>query len=446
MTFNPHTPEDRAAMLAAIGVPSTDVLFEVVPASKRFPNLDLPPRLTEMEAVARLSELASRNFAPPPGATFLGAGSYQHFVPSTVNAIISRGEYFTAYTPYQPEVAQGTLQTIYEFQTMVAELFGMELANASIYDGATALAEAMMMALSAPGNRTRAVITGTVHPNYREVLRTYVEGLPVQLTELPIPAKNFATSVADVQAALDDTVACVIVQYPNFFGAIEDIQAMADAAHAAGAVFIVSTYPVPMGFLTPPGELGADVVAAEGQALGVAQSYGGPYLGLLATQQRFVRQMPGRIVGMTQDAEGKRGFVLALQTREQHIRREKATSNICTNQGLMATAATVHMATLGAEGFREVANRCYQNAHYLASRIAEVPGYRVALDAPFFHEFVVETPIPVAEVNEALLGLGIIGGLDLSSIDPKLRNRMLVCATEVHDRAAIDRFVEGLPR
>ena len=446
MTFNPHTAEDRAAMLAAIGVPSSDVLFEVVPAAHRFPTLDLPPRLTEMEAVARLSDLASRNFAPPPGATFLGAGSYQHFVPSTVNAIISRGEYFTAYTPYQPEVAQGTLQTIYEFQTLIAELFGMELANASIYDGATALAEGMMMALSAPGDRTKAIITGTVHPNYREVLRTYVEGLPVSLLELPIPTSGFVASVDDFRSQLDDKVACVIVQYPNFFGGIEDLRAMAEATHAAGALFIVSTYPIPMGLLTPPGVLGADVVAAEGQALGIAQSYGGPYLGLLATQQRFVRQIPGRIAGMTQDAEGKRGFVLTLQTREQHIRREKATSNICTNQGLMATAATVHMATLGAQGFREVANRCYQNAHYLAGRIAEVPGYKLALDAPFFHEFVVETPIPVAEVNDALLGIGIIGGLDLSSIDPSHKNSMLVCATEVHDRADLDRFVEGLPR
>lgn len=446
MTFNPHTAEDRDRMLGAVGAPAIEAMFDAIPAAVRFPDLQLPRALTEMEAGARMQALAARNLAPEPGKTFLGAGSYQHFVPATVGQITSRGEFYTAYTPYQPEVAQGTLQVIYEFQTMVAELLGMEVANASIYDGATALAEGALVTVSSSRNRRRIVIAGTVHPSYRDVLRTYLEGLPVELVELPLPANGFATSLADVRAALEgDDLACLVVQYPNFFGGIEDIAALADATHAAGAMLVVSTYPVPLGMLTPPGALGADVVAAEGQALGVPQSYGGPYVGLLATRQKFIRQLPGRLAGMTTDSEGKRGFVLTLQTREQHIRREKATSNICTNQGLMATAATVYMASLGPEGFREVANRCYQNAHYLADRIVALPGYRLALDAPFFHEFVVECPLPAAEVNGRLLEAGIVGGLDLGRLDPALGQHLLVCATEVHDREALDRFVSALP-
>jgi glycine dehydrogenase subunit 1 len=448
MTFNPHTSEDRQRMLAAVGAARVGDLFEAIPGAVRFPDLDLPPALTEMEAAAAMQALAARNLAPDPGLTFLGAGSYQHFVPATVGQILARGEFYTAYTPYQPEVSQGTLQVIYEFQTMVAGLLGMEVANASIYDGATALAEGALVGVSSSRNRRRIVVAGTVHPSYRGVLRTYLEGQGIDLVELPLPRAGFAASPAEVRTALaerPDEVACLVVQYPNFFGGIEDLAAMADAVHGVGGLLVVATYPVPLGLLTPPGALGADVVAAEGQALGVAQSYGGPYVGLLATRQKFIRQMPGRLAGMTTDAEGKRGFVLTLQTREQHIRREKATSNICTNQGLMATAATVYMATLGPEGFREVAARCHANAHYLADRIAGIEGYRLALDAPFFHEFVVECRRPAAEVNAALLDAGIVGGLDLARIDPALDRHLLLCATEVHDRAALDRFVGSLP-
>jgi glycine dehydrogenase subunit 1 len=444
MTFNPHTPEDRAAMLEAAGATSVAEFFAPIPEQVRFPELRLPRRLTEMEVATRMKELAGRNIAPAPGSTFLGAGSYQHFVPATVDQIISRGEYYTAYTPYQPEVAQGTLQTIYEFQTMVAGLLGTEVANASMYDGATALAEGALVTVSSSKKKKRVVVAGTVHPSYREVLRTYLEGQAVDLVELPLPEHGFVTSLDDVRGALCDDLACLVVQYPNFFGGIEDLQAMADAVHAVGGALVVSTYPVPLGLLKSPGELGADVVAAEGQALGVAQSYGGPYVGLLGTRQQFIRQLPGRIAGMTTDTEGKRGFVLTLQTREQHIRREKATSNICTNQGLMATAATVYMSTLGPEGFREVANRSYQNAHYLADQVAALPGFSISLDAPFFHEFVVKCPAPAAEINERLLEKGIIGGLDLGKIDPALADCMLVCATEVHDRASLDRFVAAL--
>ncbi|HEY8445788.1 MAG TPA: aminomethyl-transferring glycine dehydrogenase subunit GcvPA [Thermomicrobiales bacterium] len=446
MVFNPHTAEDRRAMLDAIGVAEMDDLFEAIPADVRYPKLDLPPALTEMEAAARLAELAARNIAPADGDIYLGAGSYRHYVPATVGQIISRGEFYTAYTPYQPEVAQGTLQVIYEFQSMVAELFGMEVANASLYDGATALAEGVLMTVSLPKKRRRIVMSGTIHPHYRAVVRTYTSGLPVELVELPVPTSGFVNEVDAFRPYLDDELACLVVQYPNFFGAIEDVAAVAELAHGAGGMLVVSTYPVALGLLKPPGELGADVVTAEGQSLGVAQSYGGPYVGLLASKQAFVRQMPGRLAGVTTDAEGKRGFVLTLQTREQHIRREKATSNICTNQGLMATAATVYMASVGPEGFREVARRCYQNAHYLAQRITELPGYELALDAPFFHEFVVRAPEPAAQVNRRLAEHGIVGGLDLGIVDPSLDHHLLLCATELNNRAGIDRFVAVLAR
>ncbi|MEA2582290.1 MAG: glycine dehydrogenase subunit 1 [Thermomicrobiales bacterium] len=444
MTFNPHTPADRREMLSAVGVDSIESLFTAIPKAGRFPTLDLPPVLTEMEAAARLSELAAKNVVPSNGNTFLGAGSYHHYVPATVGQILSRGEFYTAYTPYQPEVAQGTLQVIYEFQSMVAALFAMDVANASMYDGATALAEGVLMTVSLPKKKRRIIVSGTVHPSYREVLRTYTTGLPVEVIELPIPTEGFVTQAEDFRPHLGEGLACVVVQYPNFFGAIEDVAAVGDLVHAAGGSLVVSTLPVPLSLLKPPGELGADIVTAEGQSLGVAQSYGGPYVGLLAARQSFVRQMPGRLAGITTDTEGKRGFVLTLQTREQHIRREQATSNICTNQGLMATAATVYMASVGPEGFREVGRRCYDNAHYLAERLAELPGYDLAFDVPYFHEFVVRTPIPAADVNRRLADAGIIGGYDLARVDPALDHHLLLCTTELNDRAGIDALVTAL--
>ena len=445
MTFNPHTAEDRAEMLAAVGVASVDELFAGIPEDILRPDLHLPPALTEMEAAARMAELAGKNLQITPGASFLGAGSYSHYVPAVVNQILLRGEFFTAYTPYQPEVAQGTLQVIYEFQSMVAALLGTDVANASLYDGATAVSEAVLMAIAAARNRERIVVARTVHPHYREVLHTYVSGRDLQVDELPLPTvPNLLTSIEDITAQLRDDVACVVIQYPNFYGGIEDVAGIAEAVHAAGAILIVATSPVPLGVLTPPGDLGADIVTAEGQSLGVAQSFGGPYVGLLGARQSFVRLMPGRLAGVATDSEGKRGFVLTLQTREQHIRREKATSNICTNQGLMATAATVHMAALGPQGFREVAERCYHNAHFLADQIALLHGYEVVGDGPFFHEFVVKTPAPPADINRRLSTIGVIGGLDLGRYEPALSGHMLFCATELNDRAAIDRLVDAL--
>jgi glycine dehydrogenase subunit 1 len=445
MTFNPHTEEDRAEMLAAVGVASIEELFSAIPEDIRRPDLHLPPALTEMEAAARLTELAGKNLQIAPGDSFLGAGSYSHYVPALVNQLLLRGEFFTAYTPYQPEVAQGTLQVIYEFQSMVAALLGTEVANASLYDGATAVAEAVLMAIASVKKRSRVIMSGTVHPHYREVLQTYVSGRELQVDELALPrASSLLTTVEAIKAQLSDDVACVVIQYPNFYGGIEDVQAIADAVHEAGALLIVATLPVPLGVLTPPGELGADLVTAEGQSLGVAQSFGGPYVGLLGARKSFVRQMPGRLAGIASDAEGKRGFVLTLQTREQHIRREKATSNICTNQGLMATAATIYMSALGPQGFREVAERCYQNAHYLADQVAALPGYERVGDGPFFNEFVVRTPVAPSDLNRTLAGKGIIGGLDLGRYEESLSGCWLLCATELNDRAAIDRFISTL--
>jgi glycine dehydrogenase subunit 1 len=444
MSFNPHTDADRAEMLAAIGTDRIDDLFAPVAASIRFPELDLPPALTEMEAARRLAKLAGQNECPPDDRIFLGAGSYRHYVPATVGQILARGEFYTAYTPYQPEVAQGTLQVIYEFQTLVANLFAMDIANASMYDGATALAEGALITVSASKKKRRIVVAGTVHPHYRAVLRTYLSGLPVELIELKIPTDGFVARAADFEAHISDDLACLVVQYPNFFGGVEDIASMAELVHGAGGNLVVSTYPTALGLLRPPGELGADVVTAEGQPLGVAQSFGGPYVGLLATRQSFVRQLPGRLVGATTDLNGNRGFVLALQTREQHIRREKATSNICTNQGLMATATTVYMASVGPKGFREVAERCYQNAHYLADCLGAITGWSMAVDAPFFNEFVVQAPVQAAQINERLVAAGYVGGLDLGRVDPALDHHLLLCATELSSRAGIDGLIESV--
>ena len=446
MTFNPHTVGDRAAMLEATGANAVEEFFRPVPQRVRFPEINLPRQLTELEATDQLAAFAARNAAPPAQDVYLGAGSYRHFIPATVGQILARGEFYTAYTPYQPEVSQGTLQVIYEFQSLVATLTGMDIANASMYDGATALAEGALMTVSSSRGRRRIVVSPTVHPAYRDVLRTYLEGLDVDLIEIPLEGSGFMAGTADITPYLTDDLACVVVQYPNFFGGIEDIAAMADAAHTRGGALVVSTYPVPLGLLQPPGQLGADVVAAEGQALGVPQGYGGPYVGLLACRQSYVRQMPGRLAGMTTDSTGKQGFVLTLQTREQHIRREKATSNICTNQGLMATAATVYMATLGPEGFREVARRSYQNAQYLADRVSKVRGYAVATAGSFFHEFVVSTPGPARDVLANLLERGIHGGLDLARVDPTLDRYLLMCATETNTRHGIDRLVDALLR
>jgi glycine dehydrogenase subunit 1 len=443
MVFNPHTSDDRRAMLDTIGIDSVEELFAPVPADVRFPNLNLPRQLTEMEAARRMADLASQNVVPAPEDNYMGAGSYQHYVPATVGQILSRGEFYTAYTPYQPEVAQGTLQVIYEFQSMVAALLGTEVANASMYDGATAFAEGALMTVANSRKKHRIVVAGTVHPAYRQVMRTYVDGAGVEVTEVQ-PANPFLLTVGDIAPHLGADVACVAMAYPNFFGAIEDVQALADLAHTNDTSLVVSTSPVPLSLMKSPGEMGADVVTAEGQSLGVAQSYGGPYVGLLGSTKKLIRQMPGRIAGITSDSEGKRGYVLTLQTREQHIRREKATSNICTNQGLMATAATVYMSSLGPEGFREIGRAAYANGHYLADQLTQLEGFEMAYDAPFFHEFAVRTDVPGAQVLETLLAEGILGGVDLGIFNPDWDHLLLVAVTEMNTREGIDRLIQVL--
>jgi glycine dehydrogenase subunit 1 len=443
MVFSPHTADDRARMLQEIGVERLEELFAAIPASYRFPQLDLPPAISEAEIYRELLEWSMQNFSTATTASFLGAGSYNHYVPAVVQQILWRGEFYTAYTPYQPEVSQGTLQAIYEFQSLICLLTGMEVSNASMYDGATALAEGALLCVSPPRGRNKIVVAGTVHPHYRSVLRTYTRGLPVSIVEVPIP-ETLRLQPNDVAQYLDDATACLVVQYPNFYGRIEDLAGFAERAHAVGARLVVSAYPIALGLLRPPGELGADVVTGEGQCLGIPQSFGGPALGILATRMELVRHLPGRLIGATVDREGKRGFVMVLQTREQHIRREKATSNICTNQGLMALAATVYLSTLGKQGLRKVAELCYHRAHYLAERIADLPAWNVIGDGPFFNEFAVRCPREPREINAFLLERGIIGGLALGDLVPGQQDLMLLCATELTTREQIDRLVEAL--
>ena len=444
MSYVPHTDADREKMLGDIGAGSIAELFADIPERLRFPELRLPGPLSEQEVRARLAELAERNRHTGQLPSFLGAGAYNHYVPAVVNYVNQRGEFLTAYTPYQPELSQGTLQSIYEYQTMVCQLFDMEVSNASMYDGATALAEGALMSIGAT-RRRKFVVAGTVHPAYREVLATYTSGLGVEIVEAPLDRATLRVEPEAVRGLVDGA-ACVIAQYPNFLGQIEDLAALGQAAHDAGALFVVAAYPMAMGLLKPPGQFGADVVVGEGQCFGAGLSYGGPYLGLLACKQSLIRQMPGRLAGMTTDTEGKRGFVLTLQTREQHIRRERATSNICTNQGLIQLTATVYLALLGRQGLKTVAELCYQKAHYLARRVAEADGVELLGDGHFFNEFVVRLPRPAAEVNAALLERGFLGGYDLATEYPGLGDAMLLCATEMNTREEIDRFAEALAR
>jgi len=437
-------------MLAAIGVERIEDLFHDVPAAFRFPALELPEPLSEMEILAELQALSEENLDTGHFPCFLGAGAYQHYVPRIVDQIISRSEFYTAYTPYQPEISQGTLQSIFEYQSMICALTGMEVANASHYDGATSTAEAVIMALNAArGKRKRVILSPALHPEYRAVVRTYTHGMGLEFVGDEEPHAGSGPGVLgrldDLTALLDKNTACLIVQNPNFFGEIEDVTGLAEKVHAAGAMLVVVADPVSLGLLKAPGDYGADIVVGEGQALGNGLNYGGPYLGFFACQMKDVRKMAGRVVGQTVDADGKRGFVLTLATREQHIRRERATSNICTNQALCALAMSVHLAALGKTGLRQLAEICYHKAHYAAGRIAGLAGYRVVGTKPFLKEFVVRCPAPVQVINDYLIEeWGIIGGYDLGQDYASLQNHMLVCVTEVIRREEIDGLVEAL--
>ncbi len=458
MSYIPHTDPDRAAMMAEIGVETVADLFLDVPESVRYPELKLPPPLSELEILAELRSMSEENADLDHHACFLGAGAYNHFVPSVVGHITGRSEFYTAYTPYQPEISQGTLQAIFEYQSMVCALTGMEVANASHYDGATSLAEAAIMAVNVSrGKRRKIVVSPTVHPEYRATLRTYTPGPELEVSSLgfgvsssnsqPLTS-NFQPPTSNLQ--LDDDTACLIIQQPDFLGQLLSVDSenglnrLADAAHEAGALLVVAVDPISLGLFTPPGECGADIVVGEGQPLGNPLNFGGPYLGLFACREEYMRKMPGRLVGETVDTEGRRGFVLTLSAREQHIRRERATSNICSNEALCALAAGAYLAALGKSGLRQVAELCYHKAHYAARQIAAIPGFELVGDKPFFKEFVVRCPRPPSEINQALLEWGIIGGYDLGRDYPHLENHMLLCVTEMNTRTEIDSLVEAL--
>jgi len=442
MPYVPHSDADRNAMLAAIGVRSIEDLFEDVPEPVRFPDMDLPSALSEMEARWELGMLAEADLNTADGPCFLGAGAYWHFVPAVVDSFLRRGEFYTAYTPYQPEVSQGTLQSIFEYQTMICALTGMEVSNASHYDGATATAEAVITAINVHRmKRRKVVISPFVHPEYRAVVRTYTQGMGLTIVGDDDPQAD----LPDLVDRVDDDTACLIVQSPNFLGQIEDLQGAADAVHGKKALLIVATDPISLGLLKPPGAFGADVVVGDGQGMGGGLNFGGPYLGFFATRMKYVRKMAGRLVGQTVDTEGQRGFVLTLSTREQHIRRERATSNICTNQGLMMLAAAIYMSALGRCGMRQVAELCYHRAHYAADRVDELATYTVLRDKPFFKEFVVRCPRPVKEINDRLFDdWGIIGGYDLGRDYAHLQDHMLLCVTEMNPREEIDELVDAL--
>jgi glycine dehydrogenase subunit 1 len=442
--YIPHTEADRDAMLRTIGMSSLKELFKDVPASHRFPKLNLPPALTEMEALEELRVISSANNTVQDLACFLGAGAYNHYSPAVVDAIIRRGEFYTAYTPYQPEVSQGTLQAIFDYQSLIAALTGMEVSNASHYDGATAVAEAVSLAYANfRGKRTRIVLSPALHPQYRETLRTYNNGVPIEIVGDQGKA-DLQKGPEALEPLIDNNTALVVVQYPDFFGRVYDFTNLAKKVHEAGALLAVSVNPIALGLLTPPGQFGADIVTGEGQPLGLPLSYGGPYLGLFATRLEYVRKMAGRLVGETVDNRGQRAYVLTLTAREQHIRREKATSNICTNQGLMALASTVYMSYLGKHGLRQVAELCYHKAHYAAQSLSALPGYSLWSKTPFFNEFVLKCPTSVEHLNEHLLNEGVLGGYDLGKDYPELANHMLIAVTEMNSKEDIDLLVDVL--
>ena len=442
--YIPHTDADREAMLRQVGVERLEDLFQDVPESHRFPELNLPPAVAEMDAATELSALAAANETARELVCFLGAGAYNHYTPAAVDSILRRGEFYTAYTPYQPEISQGTLQAIFDYQSLIVALTGMEISNASHYDGATAVAEAISMAIANfRGKRGKVIVSPALHPHYRQTARTYNPGSEVTITgdEGDVDLHGGPEKLIPL---IDQDTALVIVQYPDFFGRVYDLSALAEATHAAGALLCVSSNPIALGLLAPPGEFGADIVTGEGQPLGIPLSFGGPYLGIFATRDKLVRKMAGRLVGETVDSRGQRAYVLTLTAREQHIRREKATSNICTNQGLIALASTVYMSLLGKHGLRSVAELCYHKAHYAAAQIAALPGYELWSSDPFFNEFVVRCPKPVAEINNYLLYHGVLGGYELGADYPGLADHLLIAVTEMNSKEDIDLLVEVL--
>jgi glycine dehydrogenase subunit 1 len=444
MRYIPNTDADCRQMLDAIGVRSVADLFADIPAAVRLKRpLRIPPALSEADLAKFMGSLAAKNADVNRYSSFLGAGCYNHFSPAIIGHLISRGEFLTAYTPYQPEISQGTLQAMYEYQTLICQLTGMEVGNASMYEGASATAEAILMAHRVTG-RNEVVVARSVHPEYRQVTHTYAQQINLSFTEVPFTPIGTA-DLKKAKGLLSDKTACLVVQNPNFFGVVEDLTEMAAAAHAVGALLVVAvSEPVSLGILKPPGECGADIVAGEGQALGVPMSYGGPYLGFFATQEKYIRQMPGRLVGATEDREGRTGYVLTLATREQHIRREKATSNICTSEALIALIATIYMQTLGKNGLREVALQNLRKASYAKEKLARVKGCGLRFSGPTFNEFVVQVKKNSADVLKGLLKKQILGGLELGRFYPELKDCLLVCVTEQNSREEIDALAKAM--
>lgn len=440
--YLPITEDDRQAMLKTIGADSDETLFSDVPETIRFKgDLNVEEALSEPELIEFLSGLAKKNVSTNEVPSFLGAGVYDHYIPSVVDSVISRGEFYTAYTPYQAEVSQGELQAIFEFQTLICELTGMEAANSSMYDGSTALAEAALLSSSATRN-SKIVVSGTMHPEYRQVLNTYAHGRHLEV--ITVPTDHGTTDLEALSQAIDDETACVMVQYPNFFGQIEPLKEIESLTHAAKkAHLVVSSNPLALGLLTPPGAFHADIVVGDCQPLGISESFGGPHCGFFAVSEKLIRKVPGRLVGETVDEDGQRGYVLTLQAREQHIRRDKATSNICSNQALNALASSVAMVAFGKKGIRELAEQNVQKAHYAANVFKNL-GIRIETDGSFFNEFVIDCEKPVREVNRRLLKIGFIGGYDLGRDSDSLKNKMLIAVTEMRTKTQIDQFAKNL--
>jgi glycine dehydrogenase subunit 1 len=432
--FVPNTDAERAEMLRAVGASSVEELFSDIPEHLHIKGLDLPDGISEIEALNEVDSLAERNVQTKKMDWFLGAGAYYDYIPAAVPALAGRGEFLTAYTPYQPEVSQGTLQAIFEYQSMAAKLLGMSVVNASHYDGATALAEAVLMAWKARDGRNRILLPRELHPEYAQVIETYCTSFDIEFVRYGGAPEN---------APIDDKTAAIVIAYPNFSGEIYPVKKAADRAHEAGALCIVQADPLMCALMKSPGEQGADIVTAEGQSLGNPLNFGGPYLGIMGTTDALVRRMPGRIVGETKDKNGKRGFVLTLSTREQHIRREKAVSNICSNQGLSMLQTCIYLATLGKQGLREIARQSYDKAHYAAELIGGIPGYSVR-SSQFFREFLVETPRAAAQIVRALGQRGIVPGFALSRYYPDRRNELLICVTEMNTRTQIERLAAAL--
>jgi glycine dehydrogenase subunit 1 len=440
--YIPHSHAEREEMLKVIGIEKLEDLFQNLPQEHLYPELNIPAGVTEMEAFEELQHIAAANETVKDLACFLGAGAYHHYIPTAIDFMLRRGEFFTAYTPYQPEISQGTLQSIFEYQSMIAALTGMDVSNASHYDGATAVAEAINMAYANfRGKRKKVIMSPAVHPHHRETVHTYVQGGSVQIVGEDTPINSGPEALIDL---IDADTCLVVVQYPDFFGRIHDWTQLVEAAHAVKALVAIHVNPLALGMLKTPGAMGADIVTGEGQPLGIPMAFGGPYLGIFCTRQKYVRKMAGRLVGETVDSRGQRGYVLTLSTREQHIRREKATSNICSNQGLLALAAAVYMSLLGQCGMRRVAELNYHKAHYAAAEIAKLDGFELAFETPFYNEFAVKCPQPVAEINGFLLENDILGGYDLIKDYPGMEKCMLVAVTEMNSKEEIDFLVQAL--